>query len=116
MLQQQADALKQQGDELQAQADELQAQKQQLIALQAKAKKQQKQATKLHNELVKTLTKAGGDDRGTDPRLVKLQDALTNDQGRQAGRAAADQQEGQRRGLHRDRDHRARPHRQRPTW
>ena len=81
VLQQQADALKQQGDELQAQANELQAQKQQLIALQNKAKKQQKQATKLHNELVKTLTKAGGDDRGTDPRLVKLQDALTNTKG-----------------------------------
>ena len=28
-----------------------------------------------------TLTKAGGDDRGTDPRLVKLQDALTNTKG-----------------------------------
>ena len=81
VLQQQADALKQQGNELQAQADELQAEKQQLIALQNKAKKQQKQATKLHNELVKTLTKAGGDDRGTDPRLVKLQDALTNTKG-----------------------------------
>ena len=81
VLQQQADGLKQQGDELQAQADELQAEKQQLIALQNKAKKQQKQATKLHNELVKTLTKAGGDDRGTDPRLVKLQDALTNTKG-----------------------------------
>ena len=81
VLQQQADALKQQGDELQAQADDLQAQKQQLIALQNKAAKQQKQAEKLHNELVKTLTKAGGDDRGTDPRLVKLQNALTNTKG-----------------------------------
>ena len=30
---------------------------------------------------MKTLTKAGGDDRGTDPRLVKLQDALTNTKG-----------------------------------
>jgi uncharacterized membrane protein YdfJ with MMPL/SSD domain len=81
VLQQKGDALQKQGDELQAQANELQEQKQQLIALQNKAAKQQKQAEKLHNELVKTLTKAGGDDRGTDPRLVKLQDALTNTKG-----------------------------------
>jgi uncharacterized membrane protein YdfJ with MMPL/SSD domain len=81
VLQQQGDALQQQGNELQQQGAALQEQQQQLEALQKKADKQQKQANKLHNELVKTLTKAGGDDRGTDPRLVKLQDALTNTKG-----------------------------------
>jgi hypothetical protein len=30
----------------------------------------------MKQELTDELTKAGGDDRGTDPRLVKLQDAL----------------------------------------
>jgi uncharacterized membrane protein YdfJ with MMPL/SSD domain len=80
-LQAQADALQQQADALKAQAAQLQAQKQQLLALQAKAAKQQKQAEKLHNQLVNTLTKAGGDDRGTDPRLVKLQNALIAEKG-----------------------------------
>ncbi len=81
VLQQQGDALQKQGDSLQAQADALQQQKDDLDALQAKAAKQQKQATQLQNELTKTLTKAGGDDRGTDPRLVDLQDALINTKG-----------------------------------
>ncbi len=75
-LQRQADALQKQAAALQAQAAQLQQQKAQLEALQAKAEKQQKKANALHNQLVQTLTKAGGDDRGTDPRLVKLQDAL----------------------------------------
>ena len=81
VLQQQADALQKQGDSLQAQAAALQQQKADLDALQAKAARQQKQATQLQNELTKTLTKAGGDDRGTDPRLVDLQDALINTKG-----------------------------------
>ncbi len=80
-LQKQADALQKQGAALQAQANQLKAQKQQLEALQKKAARQQKQAEQLHNQLVATLTKAGGDDRGTDPRLVKLQDALTATKG-----------------------------------
>src|SRR5262249_27945070 len=80
-LQAQAASLQKQADELKAQAAALQAQKQQLLDLQAKAAKQQKQAEQLHDQLVKTLTTAGGDDRGTDPRLVKLQDALTNTKG-----------------------------------
>ena len=80
-LQKQADDLQKQADALQAQAADLQQQKADLDALQAKAAKQQKQATQLHNQLVNTLTKAGGDDRGTDPRLVKLQDGLTNTKG-----------------------------------
>jgi uncharacterized membrane protein YdfJ with MMPL/SSD domain len=80
-LEQQGAALQRQGDELQAQANNLQQQGDQLKALQKKAKKQQKQADKLHSQLVTTLTKAGGDIRGTDPRLVKLQNALITTKG-----------------------------------
>ena len=75
-LQSQADALQKQADALQKQADALTKQKNDLLALQATAAEQQKQAEALHDQLVKTITKAGGDDRGTDPRLVKLQDGL----------------------------------------
>ena len=80
-LEQQGAALQQQGDQLQAKANALQQQGDQLKALQKKAKKQQKQADKLHSQLVTTLTKAGGDIRGTDPRLVKLQNALIKTKG-----------------------------------
>jgi uncharacterized membrane protein YdfJ with MMPL/SSD domain len=80
-LEQQGAALQKQGNELQAQANDLQQQGDQLKALQKKAKKQQKQADKLHSQLVTTLTKAGGDIRGTDPRLVKLQNALIKTKG-----------------------------------
>ena len=80
-LEQQGAALQRQGDQLQAQANDLQQQGDQLKALQKKAKKQQKQADKLHSQLVNTLTKAGGDIRGTDPRLVKLQNALIKTKG-----------------------------------
>ena len=62
-------ALKAQAAALQRQADELQ---QQQKALQAQAD----QAKKLQQQLTTELTKAGGDPRGTDPRIVKLQDAL----------------------------------------
>ncbi len=61
---------------LEAQAADLQAQKADLEALQAEAAQQQKEAESLKNQLTAELTKAGGDARGTDPRLVKLQDAL----------------------------------------
>ena len=80
-LERQGAALKRQGDQLQAQANDLQQQGDQLKALQKKAKKQQKQADQLHSQLVNTLTKAGGDIRGTDPRLVKLQNALIKTKG-----------------------------------
>jgi uncharacterized membrane protein YdfJ with MMPL/SSD domain len=80
-LEQQGAALQQQGDQLQAQANDLQQQGNQLKALQKKADKQQKQADQLHSQLVNTLTKAGGDIRGTDPRLVKLQNALIKTKG-----------------------------------
>ncbi len=80
-LEAQALRLKNQASALQAQAASLQAQQAQLEQLQATAAEQQKQAEDLKNQLTVTLTKAGGDDRGTDPRLVKLQDALAGAKG-----------------------------------
>ncbi|MGE0026726.1 MAG: MMPL family transporter [Thermoleophilia bacterium] len=80
-LEAQAAELKRQAASLQAQAADLQAQKADLEALQAQAEAQQKQAEALKKQLTATLTKAGGDSRGTDPRLVKLQDALTDTPG-----------------------------------
>jgi uncharacterized membrane protein YdfJ with MMPL/SSD domain len=75
-LQRQGAALEKQAAALEKEAAALERQADQLEALQAKAAKQQKQAKRLQSELEKTLTKAGGDDRATDPRLVELQDAL----------------------------------------
>ncbi len=69
--------LARQGDALEAQAADLQAQKAQLEQLQAEAQEQQQQALALKDQLTEELTKAGGDDRGTDPRLVSIQDAVS---------------------------------------
>jgi uncharacterized membrane protein YdfJ with MMPL/SSD domain len=77
----QAAALQRQAAALQARADDLQAQKAQLEALQSTAQQQQKQALALKDQLTAELTKAGGDDRGTDPRLVRIQDALSGTAG-----------------------------------
>ena len=60
----------------QVQAAQLQTQKVQLQALQQQAATQQQQAEKLKSTLTADLTAAGGDKRGTDPRLVTLQNAL----------------------------------------
>jgi uncharacterized membrane protein YdfJ with MMPL/SSD domain len=60
----------------QVKAAKLQTQKVQLDALQQQAETQQQQAEKLKSTLTADLTAAGGDKRGTDPRLVSLQDAL----------------------------------------
>jgi uncharacterized membrane protein YdfJ with MMPL/SSD domain len=60
----------------QVQAAQLQTQKAQLEALQQQAETQQQQAEKLKSTLTDELTAAGGDKRGTDPRLVNLQNAL----------------------------------------
>ncbi|MDP9189245.1 MAG: MMPL family transporter, partial [Actinomycetota bacterium] len=57
-------------------AAQLQTQQAQLEALQEQAQTQQAQAEKLQSTLTAELTAAGGDERGTDPRLVALQDAL----------------------------------------
>ncbi len=83
-LQARAAELEQQGGALQAQAVELERQgaalKRQAADLQAQADEanaQKKRALQLQAELTDILTKAGGDDRGTDHRIVRVQDALT---------------------------------------
>jgi uncharacterized membrane protein YdfJ with MMPL/SSD domain len=68
-LQAQANDLERQGADLKRQAAELQAE-----ADEANAQKQR--ALQLQDELTDILTKAGGDDRGTDHRIVRIQDAL----------------------------------------
>ena len=80
-LQRQGARLEQQANALEREAAALERQADQLQALQAKAAKQQNRAKQLQSELEKTLTKAGGDDRATDPRLVELQDALIDTEG-----------------------------------
>jgi hypothetical protein len=75
-LQLQADQLQKQGDALQKQGDQLQAQADQLKQQQQRAQQQQKEAEKLQNQLTAMVTTAGGDPRGTDPRVVNLQNAL----------------------------------------
>jgi uncharacterized membrane protein YdfJ with MMPL/SSD domain len=75
-LLQQASALQVQAANLQTQAAQLQTQEVTLKGQQQQAQGQQQQAEQLKTELTNELTKAGGDDRGTDPRLVTLQDAL----------------------------------------
>ena len=76
-LAKEGDQLKAEAADLEQQADDLKAQQAQLEDLQKQADAQQKEAEALQDSLTKELTKAGGDDRATDPRLVKLQDALT---------------------------------------
>jgi uncharacterized membrane protein YdfJ with MMPL/SSD domain len=75
-LQQQGDSLQAQGNSLQAQGDSLQQQSESLKAQQQQAENEQKQAMALQQQLTDELTYAGGDARGTDPRLVKLENAL----------------------------------------
>ena len=68
-LEAQGVSLAEQGRELQAQADALQAQ--------ADAAEQQKdKALRLQKELTAMLTQTGGDPRGTDPRIVAIQDSV----------------------------------------
>jgi uncharacterized membrane protein YdfJ with MMPL/SSD domain len=77
-LQVEAADLQTQGANLQTQGANLQTQKVELQGQQQQAQSQQQQAEQLQTELTNELTKAGGDERGTDPRLVKLQDGLTD--------------------------------------
>ena len=72
----QKNKLQLQAANLKTKAAKLQTQKAELEALQQQAETQQAQAEKLKATLTDELTAAGGDDRGTDPRLVSLQDAL----------------------------------------
>jgi uncharacterized membrane protein YdfJ with MMPL/SSD domain len=80
-LQNQASGLQAQGASLQQQGDSLQAQANSLKAQQQAAQNEQKQALALQQQLTDEATYAGGDDRGTDPRLVKLQNALATPKG-----------------------------------
>ncbi len=80
-LQVQAAKLQTQAANLQTQAAQLQTQQIELQGQQQSAQSQQKQAEQLQSELTDELTQAGGDSRGTDPRLVNLQDALGGAQG-----------------------------------
>jgi uncharacterized membrane protein YdfJ with MMPL/SSD domain len=80
-LQVQAAKLQTQAANLQTQAAQLQTQQVKLQGEQQTAKGQQSQAEQLKSELTDELTKAGGDARGTDPRLVNLQDALADTDG-----------------------------------
>jgi uncharacterized membrane protein YdfJ with MMPL/SSD domain len=80
-LQNQGASLQAQGDSLQAQGDSLQQQADSLQAQQQQADNEQKQALALQQQLTDELTYAGGDDRGTDPRLVTLQNALATPSG-----------------------------------
>jgi uncharacterized membrane protein YdfJ with MMPL/SSD domain len=73
-LQQQGDALQQQGAQLQRQADQLKAEQQQ-------AEQEKKQAENLQKQLATMVTAAGGDPRNTDPRVVRLQNALSGTSG-----------------------------------
>jgi uncharacterized membrane protein YdfJ with MMPL/SSD domain len=73
-LQQQATALEQQATQLQQEGDDLQAQQKQ-------AEQEKKQAEQLKQELTAMVTAAGGDPRNTDPRVVRLQNALADTSG-----------------------------------
>ncbi|HEX6585802.1 MAG TPA: MMPL family transporter, partial [Solirubrobacterales bacterium] len=75
-LVQEKNQLVQEGSQLKVEAAQLQTGKAQLDALQEQAETQQQQAEKLKTTLTDELTAAGGDQRGTDPRLVSLQDAM----------------------------------------
>jgi uncharacterized membrane protein YdfJ with MMPL/SSD domain len=72
----QEDALLRQAAALERQANALQAQADQLQQEQAAAKRQKKKALTLQDELTQMLTLAGGDPRGTDPRILGLQGDL----------------------------------------
>ncbi len=76
-----ASNLEVQAANLQTQAASLNTQQVQAQSQQQTAKTQQQQAKQLQNTLTQELTKAGGDERGTDPRLVNLQDALSAAEG-----------------------------------
>ena len=80
-LQQQAASLRRQGAALQQQAADLQQRADDLKAQQQQAEQEKKEAEQLKDELTAMLTQAGGDDRNTDPRVVKLQDALSGTSG-----------------------------------
>jgi uncharacterized membrane protein YdfJ with MMPL/SSD domain len=76
-LQAKAQALDAQGRELESEGKTLEMQADELKAEQQQALQQKQQAERLKKQLTAMLTLAGGDERGTDPRIVRVQDALT---------------------------------------
>jgi uncharacterized membrane protein YdfJ with MMPL/SSD domain/peptidoglycan hydrolase CwlO-like protein len=73
--------LQAEGEQLQAMGDQLEAEADKLKERQREARAQKKRAEKLQGELTAMLTRAGGDPRGTDPRIVRLQNALEATEG-----------------------------------
>ncbi|MET8523047.1 MMPL family transporter [Nocardioides sp. NPDC004968] len=80
-LQAEAASLRRQGDALEQQANELQQKADDLKAEQQQAQQEQKEAEQLQDELTQMMTAAGGDARGTDLRVVNLQDGLSGTNG-----------------------------------
>lgn len=80
-LQHQAEQLQADADDLQQQADELQDQADELKKEQQQAEQEKQQAEQLKKELTDMVTQAGGDPRGTDPRIVHLQSGLSDTKG-----------------------------------
>ncbi|WP_406033930.1 MMPL family transporter [Nocardioides sp. NBC_00163] len=80
-LQAEAASLRRQGDALEQQANELQQKADDLKAEQQQAEQEQKEAEQLQDELTQMMTAAGGDARGTDLRVVNLQDGLSGTNG-----------------------------------
>lgn len=80
-LERQANALRRQGNQLQREADQLKQQANDLKAAQQQAQQEQQEAEQLQDELTDMVTAAGGDPRGTDPRIVGLQTALLDTSG-----------------------------------
>ena len=76
-LESEAADLQAQADQLQAQAAALQQQADDLKAEQQNAEQEKKEAEQLQDELTTMLTQAGGDDRNTDTRVVRLQNQLS---------------------------------------
>lgn len=80
-LQAEAASLRRQGDALEQQAQELQQKADDLKAEQQQAQQEQKEAEQLQDELTQMMTAAGGDARGTDLRVVNLQNGLSGTNG-----------------------------------
>jgi len=81
VLQAQADRLAAQGASLKKQAQALERQAVRLKKEKRRLERDVKRARALKAELTKVLTKAGGEPRATDPRVVRLQDALVRTSG-----------------------------------
>ena len=80
-LQAQVDRLTAQGDSLKSQVRVLERQARRLRQQKRQLERDAKKALTLKAELTKLLTKAGGQPRATDPRVVRLQDALARTAG-----------------------------------